>query len=164
VKSLYKMCVRHSLLPGSLQINVWYDSTTFPHSRGGFADVWKGKWLDQEVAIKVLRTHSKSDIQNIVRVSCLRPHDPMHSLTRERKPAQRFCKEFVTWKALNHPNVLPLLGVTMTEHRFVMVSEWMTNGNISQFVTTHRHVNRFKLVSSPSSDDPRLSLTVAWPT
>ena len=40
------------------------------------------------------------------------------------------------WNALRHPNVLPLLGVTMTEypHRFVMVSGWMKDGNIVQFL------------------------------
>ena len=56
----------------------------------------------------------------------------------------------MTWGALNHPNVLPLLGVMVTEDRFAMVSEWMMNGNINQFVMAHRDVNRFELVSSPS--------------
>ena len=60
-----------------------------------------------------------------------------------------FCKEFVTWKALHHPNVLPLLGVIMTEDRLAMVSEWMINGNINQFVMAQRDANRFDLVSSP---------------
>jgi hypothetical protein len=62
---------------------------------------------------------------------------------------QKFCKEFVPWKALRHPNVLSLLGVIMTETKFAMVSEWMSNGNINQFVTAHQDANRFKLVSSP---------------
>ena len=71
---------------------------------------------------------------------------------------QEFCKEFVTWKALNHPNVLTLLGVMVTKDRFAMVSEWMVYGNINQFVSAHRDVNRFELVSSPSR--PLLSLFV----
>jgi len=50
------------------------------------------------------------------------------------------------WKALYHPNVLPMLGVTMTETRFVMVSEWMENGDITEFVKTHTDVNRPELV------------------
>jgi serine/threonine protein kinase len=54
----------------------------------------------------------------------------------------------VPWKALRHPNVLPLLGVIMTETKFAMVSEWMSNGNINQFVTAHQDANRFDLVSS----------------
>ena len=59
---------------------------------------------------------------------------------------QKFCKEVVTWKALHHPNVLPLLGVTMTETRFVMVSEWMINGNINEFVKAEINADRLALV------------------
>jgi len=59
---------------------------------------------------------------------------------------QRFCKEVVVWGTLRHPNVLPLLGVTVSENRFVMVSEWMENGNINEFVKAHTDVNRLGLV------------------
>ena len=57
-----------------------------------------------------------------------------------------FCKEVVTWNALHHPNVLPLLGVTMGSPRFAMVSEWMANGNINEFVKANKDTNRFELV------------------
>ena len=63
---------------------------------------------------------------------------------------QGFCKEFVTWKALCHRNVLPLIGVIMTKDKFAMVSEWMSNGNINQFVKVNWNTNRFELVSFPS--------------
>ena len=59
---------------------------------------------------------------------------------------QRFCKEVLTWKALRHQNVLPLLGVTMCDNQFAMVSEWMADGNINEFVKAHRDANRFELV------------------
>jgi hypothetical protein len=52
----------------------------------------------------------------------------------------------VTWRALCHPNVLPLLGVTICDSQFAMVSEWMVNGNINEFVKANRDVNRFELV------------------
>jgi serine/threonine protein kinase len=53
----------------------------------------------------------------------------------------------MTWNTLDHPNVLPLLGVMMDDEQFVMVSEWMSNGNINQFTKTHKDANRFELVS-----------------
>jgi len=59
---------------------------------------------------------------------------------------QTFCKEVVTWKALHHKNVLPLLGVTMSDNQFAMASEWMANGNINQFIKAHRDANRFEPV------------------
>ena len=52
----------------------------------------------------------------------------------------------MTWKSLHHPNVLPLLGVTMRDKNFAMVSEWMVNGNINDFVKAHKDANRFDLV------------------
>ena len=52
----------------------------------------------------------------------------------------------MTWKTLNHPNVLPLLGVKMEDHQFIMVSEWMENGDINEFIKAHEDVNRFELV------------------
>ena len=35
----------------------------------------------------------------------------------------------------------------MSETQFAMVSEWMPNGNISQYVKEHPDENRFELVS-----------------
>lgn len=52
----------------------------------------------------------------------------------------------MAWKTLRHPNVLPLLGVTMGDFHFAMVSEWMTNGNINEFIEENQDVNRFELV------------------
>ena len=37
----------------------------------------------------------------------------------------------------------------MAENQFAMMSEWMTNENINQFVKAHRDANRFELLSSP---------------
>jgi len=62
--------------------------------------------------------------------------------------SQRFCREGVAWKHLRHPNILPLLGVTVGEHRFALVSEWIENGNINEFIERDRHGNRAELVRS----------------
>jgi hypothetical protein len=56
----------------------------------------------------------------------------------------------VTWKTLRHPNVLPLVGVTMSEGRFAMISDWMAYGNINDFVKAHPDANRLDLVGSSS--------------
>ena len=50
------------------------------------------------------------------------------------------------WSALRHPNVLALRGATMTGVQFAMVSEWMENGNINEFLKVHPDVNRLGLV------------------
>jgi serine/threonine protein kinase len=89
---------------------------------------------------------------------------PAHHLKRESSAcvatpvrmntSQSFCREGVAWKHLRHPNVLPLLGVTVTERRFAMVSEWMEHGNIVEFIRKDKHVNRTELVRRPSSSAP----------
>ena len=61
------------------------------------------------------------------------------------------------WKTLRHPNVLPLIGVMMSEEtHFAMISDWMVNGNINDFVKAHPATDRLGLVGfsikiSPSS-------------
>jgi len=54
----------------------------------------------------------------------------------------------MTWKTLRHPNILPFIGVMMSDTQFAMVSEWMVNGNINQFVKAHPDANRLELVGS----------------
>lgn len=51
------------------------------------------------------------------------------------------------WKSLRHPNVLPLVGITISETRFAMISNWMANGNINDFVRTNPNVDRLGLAS-----------------
>jgi len=68
-------------------------------------------------------------------------------LTTDRVP-QRFCREAVGWKALCHPNVLPLLGVMMTGNQFAMISEWTVKGSINEFVKDN-NVDRLELVCPP---------------
>lgn len=40
------------------------------------------------------------------------------------------------------------MGVIMAGNQFAVVSEWMANGNIKEFIVAHPNANRFQLVSS----------------
>jgi len=68
LKALYKKCGCHSILPKTMHIPVCYNRMTFPLFKGGFGDVWKGGYSNREVAVKVLRVHSDSDLQKIIGV------------------------------------------------------------------------------------------------
>jgi len=50
------------------------------------------------------------------------------------------------WSALRHPNVLPLRGATIIDTKFTMISEWMENGNINEFLNVHPDADRLGLV------------------
>ena len=55
----------------------------------------------------------------------------------------------------------------MGENQFVMVSEWMRNGSINEFIRSHKDVDRFELVgffstgSNPSLTTPQQLKDVA---
>lgn len=53
-------------------------------------------------------------------------------------------REVVGWKWLQHKNVLPFVGVTP---ELAIVSEFMENGNIMEFIANHPRHNRLHLVS-----------------
>jgi hypothetical protein len=68
LRSLYRMCGHHALLPRTLKIPVCYDRTGTALYRGGFADVWKGQYCGRDVAVKVIRTYSNDDLQRVIGV------------------------------------------------------------------------------------------------
>ncbi|CAA7267978.1 unnamed protein product [Cyclocybe aegerita] len=94
---------------------------------GVYSDIWAGKWLGEEkVALKALRN---------IRVS-----DP--------KAKKRFENEINLWANLKHSNILPFYGiVTDLGQHIHMVSPWQENGNVLEFVKTHRDANRISFMA-----------------
>ena len=155
MRALYAICGREPSFPKSLSIPLCHNAKDTPRYSGVFADVWKGNHNGREVATKALRVYRTSDFDEIKKVN--RPQLAVH-INKLILSVQRFCKEVIAWRVLRHPNVLPLLGVTMEDKRFVMVSEWMKNGNIIDFLK-NKGADRLELVgpvspfSSPIIDD-----------
>ncbi|GLB43188.1 putative protein tyrosine kinase [Lyophyllum shimeji] len=100
-----------------------------PSAHGGFTDVWKGILNGCPVAIKVLRVY-----------------DTRRNFERHK---HIFQQEIVSWRQLSHPNLLPLLGVSDLGDGTLpaLVSPWLENGNITQFLrTTSSQINRSQLM------------------
>ena len=51
------------------------------------------------------------------------------------------------WKRLQHPNIVPFLGVPARAPPFEIVYDWMENGSITQYVKKKPDVDRVGLVS-----------------
>jgi serine/threonine protein kinase len=49
------------------------------------------------------------------------------------------------WKRLNHPNIVPLRGVTLNPLQ--LISEWMPGGELREYVKLNRDANPIRLVS-----------------
>ena len=64
---------------------------------------------------------------------------------------QIFYREVVVWKRLQHPNIVPFLGVPSRVPPFEIVCEWMENDRITEFVRKHPEVDRVGLVSKSIS-------------
>lgn len=122
---LREVCGRKTLLPNSIRLPICYNRSDNPLYRGRHSDVWTIEHQGRYVAVKELRIYSTSDSEKMI---------------------SRFCGAVMTWKALRHPNVLPLLWVTMDNPRLATASEWMVNGNINEFIETNCNANRFDLL------------------
>ena len=108
--------------------------------------VLRGEYRGRAVAMKMLRLCLTSDLDKCMKVNAT-PH-VLPNLPLIQRP-QRFFREAVAWRHLRHPNILPLLGMSLdpTGKKFAMVSEWMVHGNINEFVAMSEGVNRVQLVS-----------------
>ncbi|THV01710.1 hypothetical protein K435DRAFT_775967 [Dendrothele bispora CBS 962.96] len=93
----------------------------FPEAHGGFADVWRGVWKQNDgqqktVAVKVLRS---------------RIGDP----EKDKIVKKRLSHELAIWKQLDHPNVVPLYG-TVSDFGIYpsMVCPWLENGSVTRYL------------------------------
>ncbi|TFK46551.1 kinase-like protein [Heliocybe sulcata] len=85
---------------------------------GGFADIYCGHWFGRRVAVKRLRIF------------------PTDSDQRKMRATRILYRETLIWRALDHPNILPLYGIDdQVFAPFVcMISPWMEHGNIVQYI------------------------------
>ena len=104
----------------------------------------KGEHQGHPVAIKHLKIGAKDEFDKVFKVSDRTNqvyHDHLIS-------AQRLCREVLIWKHLSHPNILPLLGVSVSKNprHFRIISEWIPNGNVTDYINFNPEANRLRLV------------------
>jgi len=57
---------------------------------------------------------------------------------------QAFYQEAIVWKRLEHPNIVPLLGVTTAPLQ--LVSVWMPGGELLGYIERNPSIDRLSLV------------------
>ena len=50
------------------------------------------------------------------------------------------------WKRIPHPNIVPFLGISKAPAPLSMVSEWMPNGNVREYIAKNPEISRLQLV------------------
>ncbi|KLO15216.1 kinase-like protein [Schizopora paradoxa] len=123
--TLLQLAVQAAIIPKCLVISGVTDRGEFPITTGGFGDVWKAYWSDKTVALKMLRpTQDESKIH------------------------RNLCKEVLLWRQLKHPNLLEFIGICKDALPSpAIVSPWMENGNVLQFVKTQSIEKKLHLLS-----------------
>ncbi|KAJ8074855.1 hypothetical protein PM082_019182 [Marasmius tenuissimus] len=118
--SMFKMMIRLSrstgLHPKCLTIKDVEILGTRAVGGGAFGDVWKGKRGESIVCMKVLRVFTEADVEQALR---------------------DYMQEAIVWRQLDHPNLLPFLGIYYMDgnvRRVCLVSPWMERGNLVQFM------------------------------
>ncbi|KAK6992505.1 kinase-like domain-containing protein [Favolaschia claudopus] len=82
---------------------------------GGYGDIWKGLLRGQRVCIKMMRIFQKDDIQLAIKAILTNSYNQQ-------------CLQ------LCHPNLLPFFGLYFIEERLCLISPWMDDGNIMEYL------------------------------
>ncbi|KAF9007056.1 kinase-like domain-containing protein [Cyathus striatus] len=95
---------------------------------GHYGEIYKGKFGSQTVCLKIMKVYTTSQIDRL---------------------EQAFRKEALIWAHLVHPNLLPFYGIYRLDDsrgRLCLVSPWMDNGNITEYLNRHPWMYRFLLI------------------
>ncbi|KAF9644325.1 hypothetical protein BDM02DRAFT_3263623 [Thelephora ganbajun] len=104
LRELRSICGTREILPTSYTISPHLlNISSNPFVQGGFGDVYQGTLDGSEVCIKRVRVYTQDGPQKVTKT---------------------FYREAAIWKRLTHPNILHLLGITITPLQ--LVSNWMS--------------------------------------
>ena len=139
---LQAVCGHHAALPSSyFTFGEIVRTGDHPIVVGGISDVWEGTYRNKTVSIEHLKIPLNDDrARKKVRVWYGKP-----LLRVSSKGLQSFVKQAVMWKRLKHPNIIPFVGITTSP--FQIISKWMPNGTLMDFVEGNPDANRISLVS-----------------
>ncbi|KAK7031183.1 hypothetical protein VNI00_013599 [Paramarasmius palmivorus] len=118
-QTMVRLAKKSGLCPSCLTIQGVARLGEHPVDGGGFGDIWKGRLEgvdDQLVCLKVVKVYLMKDIKRLLK---------------------NYLREAIIWRQLKHPNILPCLGLYYlddTRQRICLVSPWMDNGNLSEFL------------------------------
>ena len=155
LRALRKTCGIYGLLPSSHHMPQGLTLVTSgefkrPFASGGFSDVWRARNENGQLfAIKHIRTYEVDNQEHMRKVLQV-CHLARRCFSLESLH-QGYCKEVTICKRIRHENVLSVEGVAPELFEFCMVSRWMENGNMLNYVRTQEGVDRARLVSSSAS-------------
>lgn len=91
---------------------------------GAFADIRRGKFQGQLICLKVLRVFQKETYDKVTKA---------------------IAREGILWGQLSHPNLLPFWGIFKMNGQLSLVSPWVENGNVVEYIKSNPECNRLLL-------------------
>ncbi|KAH7345419.1 WD40-repeat-containing domain protein [Rhizoctonia solani] len=125
IQEMFDLLLRHGCINLASRMDILQSGVL--RSGGGFGNIWKGEMYDgAQVAIKVWRT----------------PLIEQYGY----KALKRSVREIYFWSRMKHENIHQLMGVIMFKGDSLgMVSEWMENGNLHEYMRKNSGVNKHQL-------------------
>ncbi|KAE9384776.1 hypothetical protein BT96DRAFT_841742 [Gymnopus androsaceus JB14] len=115
-KTMLRLSKRSSVFPKCLSIQNVKTLGNYAVAAGGFGEIWKGTIgkSTQIICLKIVRVYLESDVESLIR---------------------EFLREAIIWRQLEHPNVLPFLGLYLLDDtRICLLSPWIDSGNLNQYL------------------------------
>ncbi|EKM76726.1 hypothetical protein AGABI1DRAFT_12623, partial [Agaricus bisporus var. burnettii JB137-S8] len=119
---LQKLCEKNMLYPTCYALDGIEE--ILPKDAGGFCDIYQGRYQGQKLCLKVVRLYQKRD-----------QHEMLKAHAREA----------ILWSQLQHPNITPFYGIFYLKEahgRICLLSPWMENGNIVDYLKEEPRVPR----------------------
>ncbi|KAF9450209.1 kinase-like protein [Macrolepiota fuliginosa MF-IS2] len=133
LKALTRLSVKSGLYPRCFKLSNVEILGSEAVDEGRYGDVWRATSHSRMVCLKVLRTYQRM------------PDQPL---------LKNLSHEALLWGQLKHPNILPFYGIHIHEvrrSRFGLVSPWMENGNVVNYLKQNPHVPRLPLIHDIAS-------------
>ncbi|KAF9002483.1 kinase-like domain-containing protein [Cyathus striatus] len=124
LKALIRISTRSAVFPTCLTLH-GVEVVREPISDGFFSQIWKGTFQDYVVAVKVIKIYREKHVDDLLK-------EGRNTLAH-----------------LSHPNIVPFYGVyylQKMEEQVCLISPWMDQGNIMDYLSLNTMENRVKLV------------------
>ncbi|KZT03176.1 kinase-like protein [Laetiporus sulphureus 93-53] len=131
LQKLRQLCAEYGFVPDScyLPSTAVTNKSRQPVATGGFGDVWLGELISENQWSKVALKRIRISGDNLEQLRT------------------GFFKEVVTWRHLVHPNVVPFLGILDSQaNDMCILSRWMENGSLVDFLKTNPGSDRLALI------------------
>ncbi|KAF8181902.1 kinase-like domain-containing protein [Mycena galopus ATCC 62051] len=113
-KGLLRFSRDFGLYPTCFALTKWQDVELYTEASGCSSDIYKASVCGQGVSVRVIKTSGEISVSDLSKL---------------------FGHEALIWRQLDHPNVLPFVGLSYLNQRLCLVSPWMENGSLSQYLS-----------------------------